>query len=57
MNYEIWKSDEDHQWYWHLRARNGKIIAASGEGYHNKQDCLAGIDLVKESDDAPVKEK
>jgi len=32
---------------WRLRADNGRIIADSGEGYHNKADCQHGIDLVK----------
>jgi uncharacterized protein YegP (UPF0339 family) len=32
---------------WRLRARNGRIIADSGESYVNKSDCLAGIRLVQ----------
>lgn len=43
------------QWRWRLRAANNKIIADSGEGYNNEADCLAGINLVKSSKDAPVK--
>lgn len=35
------------QWRWRLVAANGKIVAASGEGYFNKSDCQRGIDLVK----------
>lgn len=27
------------QWRWRIRANNGKIIAASSEGYFNKMDC------------------
>lgn len=57
MHYLIWKSEENNQWYWHLQASNGKIIADSVEGYYNKQDCLAGIELVKGSSKAPVNEK
>lgn len=34
-------------WRWHLKAPNGLIIADSGQGYHNRQDCLTGIQLVK----------
>jgi uncharacterized protein YegP (UPF0339 family) len=41
---------------WRLRADNNKIIATSGEGYNNKQDCLYGIQLVKGAKDAPEKE-
>lgn len=41
-------------YYWHLTAANGRIIAWSGESYHNRLDCLAGIALVKQSSNAPV---
>ena len=30
------------------------VIADSGEGYFNKQDCLHGIELVKGAYNAPV---
>ncbi|MDX6696603.1 MAG: uncharacterized protein QOF02_4206 [Blastocatellia bacterium] len=49
--------DAAHEWRWQLRAANNRIIADSGEGYHHKQDCLHGIALVKDSKDAPVKDK
>ena len=48
MKYEIYK-DVQGYWRWRLKASNGRIIADSGEGYWNKQDCLAGIGLVKQS--------
>jgi len=41
------------QWRWHLVAGNGRIIANSGEGYQNKQDCLHAISLVRGSVSAP----
>jgi len=44
------------QWRWRLVAANGKTIADSGESYYNKADCLAGINLVKSSANAPVHE-
>jgi uncharacterized protein len=49
--------DASKEWRWQLRAGNNRIIADSGEGYHNKQDCLHAITLVKGSKDAPVKER
>jgi uncharacterized protein YegP (UPF0339 family) len=49
--------DSSGEWRWHLRAANNRIIADSGEGYRDKQDCLHAIELVKNSKDAPVKEK
>ncbi len=49
--------DANKQWRWQLVAANNRIIASSGEGYHNKQDCLSAIQLVKGSAAAPVKER
>jgi len=34
------------QWRWRLKSNNHEIIA-SGESYHNKQDCLHVVDLIK----------
>jgi uncharacterized protein YegP (UPF0339 family) len=34
-------------WRWHLKAPNGEIIADSGQGYRNREDCQSGIQLVK----------
>jgi len=55
-NYSVYQ-DASGEWRWQLRAANHRIIADSGEGYHNKQDCLHAITLVKDSKDAPVNEK
>lgn len=49
--------DSAGEWRWQLRSGNNRIIADSGEGYSNKQDCLHAIELVKNSRDAEVKEK
>ena len=54
--YWVYK-DAAGEWRWNLRASNSRIIADSGEGYRNKQDCLHAIELVKTSKDAPVKDK
>ena len=48
--------DANHQWRWRLVAANNKIIANSGEGYHNKADCQHAIRLVKGSSVSPVYE-
>ncbi len=29
-----------HGWYWHRTARNGRIVATSGEGYVKRAHCL-----------------
>lgn len=41
---------QDHklEYRWRLVSSNGRTIADSGEGYHNKVDCQAGIELVRQ---------
>ena len=55
MTYYMYK-DASNQWRWRLEAANNKIIASSGEGYHNKADCKHGIELVQGSAKAPIRE-
>jgi len=56
MTYEYYKDHKD-EWRWLLKASNGRIIANSGEGYRSEHECLADIDRVKNSSDAPVVKK
>ena len=53
MTYVIYR-DSAMQYRWRLRAANNRIIADSGEAYHNRADCRAAIDLVKGSGSAPI---
>ena len=53
MYFQIWLSDNNKQWYWHLRAANHQVIA-NGEGYYNREDCERAIALVQSSYNAPV---
>ena len=46
--------DAAGEWRWRLVAGNDRIIAESGEGYRHRQDCLHGIEMVKDSKDARV---
>ena len=39
--------DQVRQYRWRLKANNEKIIADSAEGYHNKNDILNTIKLIK----------
>jgi uncharacterized protein YegP (UPF0339 family) len=39
--------DTIKEWRWRLKAKNGQIIATSGEGYKNHSDCRAMIDKIK----------
>lgn len=48
MKYVIYK-DEDKQYRWRFVAANGNIIADSGEGYRQKDDCENGIQIMKGS--------
>ena len=55
MHFEIYRDRAD-EWRWTLYAANGRKVADSGEGYHNKGDCLHGIGLVKAAAGADVRE-
>ena len=35
------------EWFWHLKAPNGRIIADCGEGYKRRSGALHGIRLVQ----------
>lgn len=39
MKIQVFKSPVNRQWYFHLKARNGKLIAQS-EGYHKKASAI-----------------
>ena len=56
MQYVMYQ-DQKNEWRWRLFAANNRILADSGEGYKNKADCLAAINLVKSSSSAPVYER
>lgn len=40
-------TDSQGEYRWRLRADNNQVIATSGEGYKDKADCRAGVDLVR----------
>ena len=55
MRYWMYR-DFAGQWRWYLQSGNGQKLANSGEGYHNKVDCIAAIHLVRRSGDTPIYE-
>lgn len=55
MRYRMYR-DVVGQWRWYLQSRNRRKVADSGEGYHNKGDCRAAIELVRRSCDTPIDE-
>ena len=40
--FEFWRSTVNRQWYFHLKAGNGRIIVPS-EGYLRRSSCLKAI--------------
>ena len=54
--YKVYK-DNRGEWRWSFVASNGKTIAVSSEGYHNKQDCYRSIEIMKQSYNAPIREE
>ncbi|MGO8056319.1 YegP family protein, partial [Rhizobium leguminosarum] len=49
--FQIFKSANNQQFYYRLKAKNGETIL-SGEGYTSKDSCLKGITSVMEN--API---
>lgn len=55
MRFEMYQDDSaKHEWRWRLWSANNRIIANSGEGYHNEQDCRHAIDLIRGTINVPV---
>lgn len=48
QKFELFKSSQNNQFYFRLKASNGEPILSS-EGYTTKQNCLGGIASVKEN--------
>jgi uncharacterized protein len=46
--FSLFKSSNNQQWYFNIRSAAGKqeVLAAS-EGYHNKQDALHTINVIR----------
>lgn len=45
-------ANDGGDWRWGLMASNNQILADSGEGHHNKKNCMDAIDLVKGTNQA-----
>jgi uncharacterized protein YegP (UPF0339 family) len=43
MRFELYRTRARQPWRWRLRAKNGKVIACSGEAYFNRGDALSCI--------------
>ena len=53
MKYKVYRDAAKH-WRWRFVARNGETIAKSSESYQNRIDCLHSIELIKQSQNAPI---
>ena len=42
MKFHLYR-DRKREWRWHLKSRNGRITATSGEGYKRRKDCRACV--------------
>jgi uncharacterized protein YegP (UPF0339 family) len=47
MKFVMFK-DEIGEWRWRLVGRNGRIIAAAGEGFKRKGGCKKSVEKVRE---------
>lgn len=57
MYYLFYREESSNLWRWTLYGEDGRKMAESVEKHYNKADCLAAIEKVKRSADAPVRER
>ena len=43
----VFKSAVNNQWYFNIRSSGNHHILATSEGYHNKQDALSTINVIR----------
>ena len=46
MKFEIYQ-DKQGKWRWRLQARNGRIVADSGQGYASKRNATRAVRRLK----------
>ena len=55
MYFQVYQ-DTRNEWRWRIKAANNETIANSAESYRNKEDCIHGVNLVKQgAAGAPIK--
>ncbi len=40
------ESGRKPEWRWHWKAANGRVVAASTEGYRSRADCISNLEKV-----------
>ena len=56
MGYYYLYKDTANLWRWKYVSSNGNTIAVASESYWNKQDAINGINLMKASYNASIRE-
>jgi uncharacterized protein YegP (UPF0339 family) len=56
MQYQLWKSDKDDNWYWRF-VTNGREIFRGSEGYVNKAGAIHSMDIAAASFESPKLEQ
>ena len=54
MQFEFWYDATGQRWYWHLKDIHGTTIALPPEGFVSEENCLACIQVVQRSMQAPT---
>ncbi len=57
MQYMYYREQSSNLWCWTLYGDDRRKMAVSVEKYYNKGDCLAAIEQIRGSADAPVIER
>jgi uncharacterized protein YegP (UPF0339 family) len=57
MYYVYYREESSNLWRWTLYGEDDRKMAESVEKHYNKADCLAAIEKVKRSAEAPVRER
>ena len=57
MHYVYFREESSNLWCWTLYGEDHRKMAVNVEKYYNKADCLAAIDKVRQSSEAPVRER
>lgn len=57
MKFIYYREESSNLWRWTLYGDDRRKVAESVEKYYNAADCLAAIELVKNSKDAEVTQR
>jgi len=57
MYYVFYREESSNLWRWTLYGEDDRKVAESVEKHYNRADCLAAIEKLKSSAEAPVRER